>query len=325
VRADVRDDLVGSGGQNVGIHGGQIGRRGLQPELGGAGFGDVARQFRSEEGAGNALGDGPAEQSGCPRHRQQGRNRSSTRRLAEHGDPPGIAAERADVVAHPFQRGDLVEQPPVGRRALDLREPLDADPVVEGDHDDAVAREAGAVVLGKAGHADRVRPAVDPHHHRQTRVAARIGRPDVQRQPVLATRHLVHAERVRLWGRRPERQGVANAVPWSGRCRRGEAQIADRRLREGDAAEDRHIPFDGAAHPAHRRPSLDHAAMLVSRAGNPLRISADPGVRRQGAGPRLVPGCTQRAGNAADVQLGRRDMWRIYGAGHWPSGSRHRT
>src|SRR6185312_13737235 len=57
------------------------------------------------------------------------------------------------------------------------------------------------------------------------------------------------------------------------------------------------------------------AAHLVSSAGNPLRISADPGGRRQGAGLSLVPGVLGRASNAADVRLGRRDMWRISGGG----------
>jgi GNAT superfamily N-acetyltransferase len=60
----------------------------------------------------------------------------------------------------------------------------------------------------------------------------------------------------------------------------------------------------------------NYALDLVSCAGNPLRISADPAVRRQGAGPRLVPGVLGRASNAADVRLGRRDMWRIFGGGY---------
>jgi hypothetical protein len=108
-------------------------------------------------------------------------NNPVARGIAERAatDPPPAdcpnTAERADVVAHPLQRGDLVEQAPVGGRALDVREPLDAHAVVEGDQHDAVAREAGAVVLGKAGRADRVGAAVDPHHHRQRRVRARVG------------------------------------------------------------------------------------------------------------------------------------------------------
>ena len=67
-----------------------------------------------------AFQTGTAEQTGRPRHRQQGRDRSPACRLAEHGDPSGIATEGADVVPHPFQSGDLVQQAPVGRRALEV-------------------------------------------------------------------------------------------------------------------------------------------------------------------------------------------------------------
>ena len=52
------------------------------------------------------------------------------------GSPPNAR----DVVAHPLQRGDLVEQAAVGGRALDLREALDAHAVVEGDQHDAASR-----------------------------------------------------------------------------------------------------------------------------------------------------------------------------------------
>ena len=48
--------------------------------------------------------------------------------LAEHRDLVRVAAERADVVPYPFQRGDLVEQAAVRRRAVDLGETLDARP-----------------------------------------------------------------------------------------------------------------------------------------------------------------------------------------------------
>ena len=99
---------------------------------------------------------------------------------------PGSPPNASDVVTDPLQGGDLVEQAPVGGRPLDLREALDADAVVERHHDDAaVPREAAAVVFGQAGHADRVGAAVDPDHHRQPRARARLGRPDVDRQPVV--------------------------------------------------------------------------------------------------------------------------------------------
>ena len=60
----------------------------------------------------------------------------------------------------------------------------------------------------------------------------------------------------------------------------------------------------GHAHRAWPRPRprprrLRHPPTLASRVGSSLLISADPGVRRQGAGPGLVPGVLGRTGNAA--------------------------
>ncbi len=87
----------------------------------------------------------------------------------------GVAAEGRDVVAHPLQGGDLVEQAAVGRSPLDLREPLDPHAVVERHHDDpALPREPTTVVLGQAGRPDLVAAALDPHHHRQAGVGGRV-------------------------------------------------------------------------------------------------------------------------------------------------------
>ena len=54
----------------------------------------------------------------------------------------GIAAEGRDVVAHPGERGDLIEQP--GVRG---------------------ARELFARQLGQVQEAERAEPVVDGHHH----------------------------------------------------------------------------------------------------------------------------------------------------------------
>ena len=184
--------------------------------------------------------------------------RAPTGGLAEDGDPVRVPAEGRDAVAHPLQRGDLVEQAPVGRRALDLAEALESHPVVEGHHDDAaVACEPPAVVLGQARHADLVAAALDPHHDRQARTGLGVRRPHVDRQPVVIRRRRrrrVHAEvaGLRRWG--PERGGLAHPAPRPGRPRGGEAELTDRRLGERDAAEDGHAvlqhPTDGAARAA---------------------------------------------------------------------------
>jgi hypothetical protein len=138
---------------------------GPQRSIGGAGRGDVRGQFRREEQTRNALRDGSAEQPGRPRHGQQRGDRTSTRRFAEDRHPVRIAAEGPDVLAHPVQRGDLVEQAPVGRGTVDLRETLYPQTIVERDHDDAAGGQPAAVELLKAGRADHIGAAGDPHQH----------------------------------------------------------------------------------------------------------------------------------------------------------------
>ena len=132
-------------------HRGQVGHRGPHPQLGGAGGGDVGGELRREERPRHALRDRPAEEPGGARHGQQRGDRSTARRLPEDRHPVRVAAERPDVVPHPLQRGDLVEQPPVGRGAVDLRETLDAETVVERHHDGPAPGQLAAVVLREAG------------------------------------------------------------------------------------------------------------------------------------------------------------------------------
>ena len=111
-------------------------------------------------------------------------DRTAARRLSEHGDVRRIAAVRADVLAHPLERGGLVEQSAVGDRAplasavRAERHPSErAEPVVDRHHDHiAVGREPGRVVRRQRRRADRERPAVDPDHHRQ-RGRRRASRP----------------------------------------------------------------------------------------------------------------------------------------------------
>jgi len=69
-----------------------------------------------------------------------------------------------------------------------------------------------------------------------------------------------------LWLPRAERKRFPHTVPGPGRGGGGEAQVADRRLRERDAAEDRNVRFEGAAHPSRRRPGFDHGPMLPGEA-----------------------------------------------------------
>ncbi len=168
--------------------------------------------------AGAALGDGAAEQPGCARHRQQGDDAHRAGGLAGDGDAGRVAAEARDVVLHPLQGSDLVEQAGVGDAVAEEQEPVGAEPVVDRDAHDAVAGEAGAVVLRDGAGAVGERAAVDPHQDRQAGVA-RVRCPDVQIEAVLAADGGLGQQRVerRLVGAlgdgRPEPRAVPDAVP----------------------------------------------------------------------------------------------------------------
>src|SRR3546814_10120250 len=84
-----------------------------------------------------------------------------------------LAAEGADVVAHPAQRRGLVLEPGVAGARVGLAEQVlhpqeaeRAEPVVDGDHDDVVVeRERGAVVPRRAAAARRERSSVRSEEH----------------------------------------------------------------------------------------------------------------------------------------------------------------
>jgi hypothetical protein len=118
-------------------------------DLDGAGASDVGREGGREVGARHALDDRPVEKASSTGHREQRGDRSAAGGLAEDGHLTGVAAEGSDVVADPFQRGDLVEEATVGRHAVQEAETLEAHPVVDGHDDDAVVGEGGAVILGQ--------------------------------------------------------------------------------------------------------------------------------------------------------------------------------
>jgi hypothetical protein len=167
--------------------------------------------------------------------------------------PVRVAAEHPDVVPYPLQGRDLVEQSPVGRGPVDLRETLDTETVVEGhDHDSATGQVPG-VVFREAGVAHGVTAAGDPHHHREPCRRIRLRCPDVDRQPVDAGGVLGHPEHAGLRGWRTVRDRRTHTVPAAHRLRCGEPEGADRRLGERDAAEDRQARLPAAAEDAGRR------------------------------------------------------------------------
>ena len=175
------------GGHHLGGgHRGQpVARRG-HLQLGGQAPGVVQRQVvGAGQHRGAAHGDHPVEQATGPGHRQQRHRSRRPGRLAAHRDPGRVAAERGDVALHPLQRRQPVEHPPVGRRALDGGEPLDAQPVVDRHHDHAVAGEARAPVPGAAVASRHEAATVDPHQHRQP-AGAGVGAEHVEVEAVVA-------------------------------------------------------------------------------------------------------------------------------------------
>ena len=83
------------------------------------------------------------------RHHQQRGDRAGACGLTEHRDVARVAAERGDVVVHPAQCGDLIEQAAVVRRAVEPGEALGAGAVVGADHDRAGRR--GTVAPARCG------------------------------------------------------------------------------------------------------------------------------------------------------------------------------
>ena len=159
----------------------------------------------------------------------------------------GIAAELRDVVVHPFQRRVLVEIAVVaGMAALLLRQlgmrhvAEHADAIVEVDEDGAALGHVLAVVIGHARRAEGPAAAIDEDDHRAAVAGLGFGRrPDIEVEAVLAGRLLaeivvdvVGAQHLDAFG--PLAVGIPDAVP-ADRLRRLPAQLAGRRLGEGDS------------------------------------------------------------------------------------------
>ena len=181
------------------------------------------------------------EQALGARHGQQVADGHGAGGLAEHGDPVGIAAEGADVVPHPGERGDLVEQAEVGAvvAVAEVEEPVGARAPVDRHADHAVAGEAAAVVAPAGGVAEGAARA--PHHHRKP-ARSRVGGPDVEVQAVVAGNGGVEehaggvvAVELRLRWLGTESGGVADTGPRLHRLRRSEPVGADGRRGVRDA------------------------------------------------------------------------------------------
>src|SRR5260370_29080672 len=96
----------------------------------------------------STLGDGPAEETSCARHREEGGNTHAASRLAKDGDILRITAEGSDVLLHPDEGRDLVEQTEVGALVTQVEEAIHAEAVVDGHADHSVAGAANAIIVG---------------------------------------------------------------------------------------------------------------------------------------------------------------------------------
>ena len=92
------------------------------------------------------LGDGSAEETSCAGHGHQRGDAHTARRLAKDRDVIGITSEGGDVLLHPGERGDLVEQTEVGNAVPQGEEAVGSQTIVEGDADDSITGETRAII-----------------------------------------------------------------------------------------------------------------------------------------------------------------------------------
>ena len=175
--------------------GDRLTRRG-HPQPAGQVSGDAQRVLSRRDLVGcAALQDRPPEQPLGAGHREQHADAHRPGGLAEDRHVAGVPAEGSDVLPHPLQRGDLVEQAEVGDAVAEIEEPLRARTPVDDDTDHPVPGEAAAVVGRRR--ADLEHAALDPDHHRQP-CSAGIRRPDVEVQAFLGRRGTLHRRERRL-------------------------------------------------------------------------------------------------------------------------------
>src|SRR6185312_11202476 len=113
--------------------------------------------------------------------------------LPKHRDVIGISAELCDVVMHPLQRRDLIENRVVSRSVMAgflrefrmCKEAKDIETVVGRDQDDAVIYQRSIFVEVRRCRSTRVCAAVDPEHYRQRLLYGPLRRDDVQIQTIL--------------------------------------------------------------------------------------------------------------------------------------------
>src|SRR5260370_33081815 len=133
----------------------------------------------------STLGDGPAEETRCARHREQGGNAHAASRLAKDGDVLRITTEGSDILLHPDEGRDLVEQAEVGALVTQVEEAVHAETVVDGHADHSVSGEATAIIIGYGTRPVRKSTAMNPDHDWEPN-SPKVRGPDIEVQAVLA-------------------------------------------------------------------------------------------------------------------------------------------
>ena len=200
---------------------------------------------------------------------------------------PGSPPKAAMLSRTHSRAAHLVEEAEVRRCVGQEREPLDAEPVVDRDRDDAVAGEGGAVGHRYGAGAVDERAAVDPDEHRQA-PRVRVRGPHAQVEVLVARDRGVRqqpGERRRVARhrrRRAVRDGLADAAPPWRRFRRPEAAVAHRGGGVRDPEEGDDVAGPQALH----------------------------GARRGGGGDRYrCAHAVERSGRARDAQRCRAGLW----------------
>ena len=195
------------------------------------------------------------EQSFRQRRRAQHADGDAAGRFAENRHLLRIAAERGDILLHPLEPRDHVQQAVIARDVvrglgaqLRVREETQLpDAVGDADQHHALPGQLLPAVVRFGSGAGAESAAVDPNQHGDVVARGFRRRPDVQVQAVLARVH-ARAASAALHAPGAELGGLPHALPFRGGLRRAPAEVADRRRGERDAPVDRQPVFGGPLH-----------------------------------------------------------------------------
>src|SRR6266566_3723143 len=199
------------------------------------------------------LSDSPVKQPLGTRHGQQRADAHRSSRLAEDGDVLWIATKGGDILPHPLESSDLVEQGAVGVSLAQIEEAVGTDPIIDGHADDAVAGKVAAVIIGRRPRSDLKGTARNPDHHRLPG-RLEVGGPDIEVQAVLTCdgklwEKQFHSRGIwRLGWLRTKGEGVSHTAPGHNRLWRSEPIGAKRWRCIRNAFKGMHAIGDTAAH-----------------------------------------------------------------------------